>query len=55
METLPFIWLPKIVEELLRHGARRNLKDKEGRTPLEDAEYHKKGDYQKIIELLKNN
>ena len=45
----------RIVENLVKHGAKRDLKDNQGRTPLEDAEYYKRGDYQQIVELLKNN
>ena len=45
----------KVVETLLKHGARKDLKNDVNRTPLQEAEYHKLGDYMKVIALLKKN
>ena len=46
---------PEVVEVLLKHGARKDLKNQFGRTPLQVAEYYKRGDYKKVIALLKEN
>ena len=46
---------PEVVEVLLKHGARKDLKNNDNRTPLQMAEYYKRGDYKKVIALLKQN
>ena len=46
---------PEVVEVLLKHGARKDLKNDFNRTPLQVAEYYKRGDYKKVIALLKEN
>ena len=46
---------PEVVEVLLKHGAKKDLKNQFGRTPLQVAEYYKRGDYKKVIALLKEN
>ena len=44
-----------IVDILLKNGANKNLKNSHDRTPLEEANYYKKGDYEKVIALLTEN
>ena len=46
---------PEIVAILLKNGANKNLTNWHNRTPLEEAKYHKKGDYEKVIALLTEN
>ena len=46
---------PEIVAILLKNGANKNLTNEYGRTPLEEAKYHKRGDYEKVIALLTEN
>ena len=57
---------PKIVKILLENGARKDVRhnwphhhkyynDYLGLTPLEGAEYYRRGDYQKVIALLQNS
>ena len=60
----------KVVEILLKHGARKYFTNNKGQTPLQLAEmfkdrplapiswgpeFSKHGDYQKVLDLLKNN
>ena len=45
---------PKVVEVLLKHGARKDVKDKSRYTPLMDAKYYQRGDYQQVIDLLQD-
>ena len=60
----------KVVEILLKHGARKYFTNNKGQTPLQLAEFFKDnplapiswgpefskhGDYQKVLDLLKNN
>ena len=50
----------KAVKVLLNHGAREDLMNDDGQTPLEYVEarrynYNVKGDYEGVIALLKNN
>ena len=44
---------PEVVEILLKHGAKKDLRDRWNDTPLRLALQFKKGDYKKVIALLK--
>ena len=45
----------KIVEMLLKHGARKDEKDYFGYTPLMNTKYYKRGDYPEVIALLQDS
>ena len=44
---------PEVVEVLLKHGAKTDLKNTHLYTPLDEAEHYHKGDYKRVITLLK--
>ena len=46
---------PEIVEVLLKHGARKDLKNWQGRTPLKVAEKYQIREFTKVVALLKQN
>ena len=55
LDHAAFYGHPEIVQTLLKNGAKKDVKNINGRTPLEEAKYFKKGDYQKVITLLTEN
>ena len=44
---------PEVVEVLLKHGAKTDLKNTHLYIPLDEAEHYHKGDYKRVIALLK--
>ena len=55
LDWAAFHGFPEIVAILLKNGANKNLTNWHNRTPLEEAKYHKNGDYEKVIALLTEN